>query len=236
VNTRTRIFCFDIVLIVLLLALAGCYLGIPALTALVPAPLRLPVHSMWFGMLGGIVISLKGIYDHPVGAAPAWDDGFTLWHIGRPVSGGVVGLMTLVLLRVVNQQTEPSEAVLYSAAFILGTQERRFFNFLSEVALLVVHVPEEQEAGGLGITEIRPTQGRRDDIIVIQGRGFDQNVVVRLGDSDVENVRVSSDGTALAGRVAGTRAGPVDVVLRNPNGTSFTRRDGFTCLENAPKA
>jgi len=36
----------------------------------------------------------------------------------------------------VNPTATPSEPVVYAIAFIFGTQERRFFNFLSEVAAL----------------------------------------------------------------------------------------------------
>ena len=90
---------------------------------------NIAVRCMWFGALGGLVISLKGVYDHHCNRGD-WDDGFLLWHLGRPISGALTGLITLVLLLAINPN-EPNEPVAYAIAFIFGTQERRFFNFLS---------------------------------------------------------------------------------------------------------
>lgn len=227
-DTRSRIFVYDIVLAIVLVVLAACYLMF--WQTLVPVDFRrLALHSTWFGTMGGIVISLKGVYDHQPGQAPGWNDGFNLWHFGRPVSGGIVGFMTLVLLQAINPGQAPSEPVVYAAAFILGTQERRFFGFLYEVARLILQVPQEQEAGALTVTEVLPTQGHQDDVIVVRGKGFDSNVTLSLGNSRVQNVRVSSDGTVLAGRAPiAAAAGAVDVVVQNPDGTKATLHNGFT--------
>jgi hypothetical protein len=83
----------------------------------------LAFHCVWFGALGGVIISLKGVYDHAVGRDAAWDNRFDLWHFGRPVSGAVTGLVTYVLLCALNQSGTPNQTVLYAAAFVLGTQE-----------------------------------------------------------------------------------------------------------------
>jgi hypothetical protein len=76
------------------------------------------------------------------------------------------------LLSAINPGSEPSQPVLYAAAFILGTQESRFFNFLYEVARIIVQVPKEQEPTGLKVTDIQPIEGHADDVLVIRGQGF----------------------------------------------------------------
>lgn len=226
---RDKIFFYDVVLIIVLVALAATYLLSSTRYGLVPDSMRLVVHSTWFGMLGGIVISLKGIYDHPVGHTQGWDDGYNLWHFGRPVSGGVVGFMTLVLLQAINPKTSPSEPVLYVASFILGTQERRFFSFLYEVARLILQVPQEQETGALSVAEIQPSQGHANDIMVIRGNGFAPNVTATIGTNVLLNPQVSRDGSVVAGQVPpAPAAGPVTVTVANPNGTHVAVDAGFT--------
>jgi hypothetical protein len=72
-DARRNIFINDIVLAVILVALAACYLVLPAWHGLVPDDFRLSLHATWFGMMGGLVISLKGVYDH--------SPGFTITHL-----------------------------------------------------------------------------------------------------------------------------------------------------------
>ena len=88
---------------------------------------KLAVESMWFGCLGGVIISLKGIYDHSY-HGDAWDPAYNLWHLGRPISGAIAGLMTVVLLSVVDKNGLSKPAV-YAAAFIFGNKELKIFQF-----------------------------------------------------------------------------------------------------------
>jgi hypothetical protein len=235
-SARRNIFIYDIVLAVVLVAFAACYLMLPAWHGLVPDDFRLALHATWFGMMGGIVISLKGVYDHAPGLAQGWNDGFDLWHIGRPISGGIVGFMTLVLLYAINPGKEPSAPVVYAAAFILGTQELRFFSFLYEIARLMLQVPQDQESGVLAVIEIQPPHGHQDDVIVVRGKGFTPDVTLSLGGKPVPNLRISSDGTALAGRAPEQAVGPVDVAVQKPNGTRVVLHNGFTYESPAPAA
>ena len=152
------IFLYELAMLCGLVALAFVYYEIGAVRDLVPELFqRLPVEVAWFGALGGVAISLKGVYDHPVlqplvppppGLPPAdapgtetWDNRWVIWHIGRPFSGMLAGIVTLLLLKAVSTGA-PRHAVVLAAAFILGTQERRFFEFLKEVGALIVAVPK----------------------------------------------------------------------------------------------
>ena len=191
----------------------------------------LAIQSMWFGALGGVIISLKGIYDHSTGP-DGWDTSFNLWHLGRPVSGAVAGLMTVVLLQVVNANGSDAmlnAPVVFATAFIFGTQERRFFNFLYEVARLIVQVPEESKTASLRITGIQPSEGSSGGVVVISGQGIERNASAKLGAAAIEKLTVSADGTSAAGIIPGRPIGAdtVDVTVANSSGASFVLPDKF---------
>jgi hypothetical protein len=225
---RMAIFAYDLGVVALLILVGAIYLWYPAFLKFEQDSYSLAIQSMWFGALGGVIISLKGIYDHSTGA-DGWDASFNLWHIGRPVSGAVAGLMTVVLLLVVNSNGKLSDPVVFAAAFIFGTQERRFFNFLYEVARLVVQVPEEAKDTGLRITGIAPSEGSLGDIVVISGQGIEPNASVKLGGAAVEELTVAADGTSAAGLIPRSAVGPatVDVVVTNPSGAAAVLSNKF---------
>ena len=100
------------------------------------------LHSVWFAMLGGVAISYKGIYDHWKHSDWA-SGGWGLWYVGRPLSGAITGIMTYLLLQVVNPNQTPSLPTLAVAAFVLGMQDKRFFQFLASVSKLILTVPDD---------------------------------------------------------------------------------------------
>jgi hypothetical protein len=181
------------------------------------------IHCIWFGALGGIIISLKGVYDHAFGRDP-WNDSFNLWHLGWPVSGGIAGLMTFLLLALVSSNV-PSEPVAYAAAFIFGTQERRFFRPLSEVARLIVQVPSETTQQPLTIANISPDHGPAGTPIRIIGTGFDPKATATLSGAPIENV-VVRDGTSISGVAPKKPAGvdKADLMVTNPDGATSRKR------------
>ena len=213
--TRTWIFGYDLAVLAVLVAIGACDMELPRAFTFGGDPYKLAIESMWFGSLGGVIISLKGIYDHS-GGADAWDRSYNLWHLGRPVSGAIAGLMTVVLLKAINANGELTRPVVYAAAFIFGTQERRFFNFLYEVARLIVQVPEESKSG-LQVANVNPAEGSCGAVIVITGKGIEPNATVKLGGNPVEKLVVSSDGTTAAGIIPNRPLGadPVDVIVAN---------------------
>jgi hypothetical protein len=54
----------------------------------------------------------------------------------------IVGIVTYTLFRAIYPTGTPSAPTFETAAFILGTQEQRFFLFLSEVGRLILNVPD----------------------------------------------------------------------------------------------
>ena len=232
VITRGGIFAYDLILVVLLLLVGVIYVTHPNLFPFQQENnqsdiYKLAVESMWFGCLGGVIISLKGIYDHS-DHGDAWDPEYNLWHLGRPASGAIAGLITVVLLSVVDKNGLSKPAV-YAAAFVFGTQERRFFNFLYEVAKLVVQVPDEAASSALQIADVQPIEGLPGAVIVIKGQGFAQNATITLGGTAIQNLVLSSDGSTAAGIIPSPPAGAdtVDVTVANPNGQKVSLQSKF---------
>lgn len=146
-KVRRWLFIYEVLVLIALLSVAYVYIKTNAFHGGIPRTLQGPIlYCAWFGALGAVTISLKGIYDHPPlneKGEGNWGGKWPLWYIGRPFSGIVAGLMTLVLFTAVSSG-HPTTAVVEAAAFILGLQERRFFMFLSEVAKVIVAVPKDK--------------------------------------------------------------------------------------------
>lgn len=234
---RTGVFIYDLLVVFGLLAAGVIYVRTQSHFWLAgPDPenpegiaaAEIALRAMWFGALGGIVISLKGVYDHCC-ARGDWDNCFDLWHIGRPISGALTGLITLVLLLATNPNGVPSQPVVFAIAFIFGTQERRFFNFLSEVAALVVRVPNEDAQVGLKGVDIQPPDGKAGSLVLITGHGFAQGASATIGNNKLANVVVAKDGTTIVGNIPGGTAGnALDVTITNPNGDRVVLPGKFT--------
>jgi hypothetical protein len=214
--------------------LAGLILYVVAPHAPVVAPFadgppRAVALSVWSALLGSLAVSIKGIVDHRRTGEWSPESGWALWYILRPANGIIVGLATYVFILLVSGQQAPNLAVVSAAAFILGFQERRFLNFVSEVAKLVLTVPGEA-AGGLSVSGVSPRRAGRGQLVVIAGRGIEPGAVARVGSSDLERSVVSADGTAIAGLVpdCGQDAQALDVWIANPDGTARRLRGGFT--------
>jgi hypothetical protein len=226
---RVGIFVYDLVVVSALAIFGVTYARHQDKFSLGDPRLDIAVRAAWFGALGGIVISLKGIYDHSCHGGD-WDDGYNLWHIGRPVSGALTGLITLVLLLAVNPTGNVSEPAVYAIAFIFGTQERRFFNFLYEVAALVVRLPNEDQQVEFRAINIQPTEGKQGTIVMITGHGFVKGVSVRIDGGELAVGVVSNDGTTIVGVVPAGDVGARNVTITNPSGERVVLPAKFTYL------
>jgi hypothetical protein len=228
-KSRGWIFLYNLLFVGGLAALGVYYLSHPEfLRFQIEAgdKIDIAIRCMFFGALGGLVISLKGVYDHHCNRGD-WDEGFTLWHIGRPISGALTGLITVVLLLAINP-TSPNEPVAYAIAFIFGTQERRFFNFLSEVAALVVRVPGDEQDSTLKAVSLTPLEGKQGTLVIIGGQGFREGAKITFGSNELVGVIISKDGRIIAGTVPAGTPGGVDVTVTNPDQKRVVLADKFT--------
>lgn len=179
----------------------------------------------WWAMIGGVAIGYKGIVEHRT--TEEWTNGWLLWYIVRPFSSFVVGIVTYSVLQVANPSNAPSSAALAIAAFIFGTQERRFFGFLTQVAALILTTKDE----AMQITAIAPETGAAGTALLIQGMGFQAKATATIGGQPLGSPAVASDGTSLAGVVPALPAGAAadaQVVVVNPDHTAASAPKNFT--------
>jgi hypothetical protein len=239
--TRRRMVFFYDVLWLAVLGLIGLYLAsvynckdtssdadcwILALLSACPALLvkyKTLINCAWFGALGGVTISLKGVYDHGNPNDP-WTNAFNLWHIGRPLSGAVAGLIVSVLFLLVFPANTLSPLVLYGVAFIFGTQDAAFFDFLSEFASRFVKSSKPGQVG-VRINSVSPPHGAPGITLTIVGQGFEPEATVKVGPTEIKNYTMTADGTTISGplpAIPGLAAdGPaIDVIVMNKSGSS----------------
>jgi hypothetical protein len=113
---------------IVLLAAATLYLMHHWLVAWLPDPLGpIPLAVPWFGALGGVTISLRGLHLH----GAAWDSSFTFRHLSRPISGAIVGtiayLVFVVVISATGTQPRLTSTLAYDlVAFIVGYREDTF--------------------------------------------------------------------------------------------------------------
>src|SRR5438105_3482960 len=94
----TWIFPLEIAYIACLVTLAVAYNHSAQLRHWVPDPAGgIPLSVAWWGAVGGVTISLTGIFRHP----RSWDDGYNKWHVARPVLGAIVGSVGYLIFIVV---------------------------------------------------------------------------------------------------------------------------------------
>jgi hypothetical protein len=198
------------------------------------------INCMWMGALGGVTISLKGVYDHGSASDP-WKDDYDLWHLGRPISCAVAGLIAALLLFLVTGD-KVSSVVLYGVAFVFGTQDRAFFEFISQFG--AKFLPQRAETASVGprIASVYPAHGGPGAIITIQGQGLKADWTVKIGKSPIDEPSVTPDGTTAVGKVpkipisdvAAGASAVFDIVIVDKAGAGPTLAGKFTYEQ--PKA
>lgn len=248
ISRRRLIFACDIVWIVILgivgwvlLQKNNCILSIPpanqidwskvTIYCVFWTKYKLFFNCMWMGSLGGIAVSLKGVYDHGASYDP-WKNDYNLWHVGRPISGAIAGLIAGFLLYLIIPTEKFSHVVVYGVAFIFGMQDKAFFDFLAQFAARFLP-PSQPTAPVLQITGIDPAKGKGGATVRITGQAIDKTAVVRIGGKPLNGLAIAPDGTSATGTVAqlGLAAGTkVDLAIVNPGGRSIVLLDKFEYL------
>jgi hypothetical protein len=242
-SNRRTVFFYDLSILVFLALIALLFRSIPEFytgfryevgplgkpSTYIFDTYRLYFNAAWFGALGGVVISLKGVYDNACN--PPWSNCYNLWHLGRPFSGAATGFIAALIFMAIST-TPPSRIVIYMIAFLLGTQEARFFNFLFELTRLFVQVPDQLRSQiALRLIGVVPPHGKAGTGLVVQGQSFEANAVIKFGGLAVDGLKVLDDGKTAIGQVPnlGTQKRTVDVTVFNPGtGASSVLPDGFT--------
>jgi hypothetical protein len=132
-----KLFLLDLAYLALLAALGIWYVHEGWLRRLIPdhgglIPLAVP----WWGALGGVTISLTGIFKH----SRDWEAKYNLWHIARPLLGAVIGtvgyLIFAVIIEASGNTVHPASGMAKLAAalvaFIVGYREEVFRELLKK--------------------------------------------------------------------------------------------------------
>ena len=143
---RRVAFWYALIWLVVLLALAYCWARGYLNSALAGIPLP-AIASAWAGAVGAITISLRGVYEHWVDASKhprgksEWTNALLLWHIGRPVTGAVIGVVVFAVFQAAYPSGTPSAAPLVVGSFVLGLQERQFFEWVKQIGAALLAGP-----------------------------------------------------------------------------------------------
>lgn len=132
--------------LVLLVALFVTYVTWKEFRSDLPSALGpLPIGVVWFGAVGAVVASFRGIFDYN----QSWDSSYNIWHYSRPLLGAVTGsigaLMYWVLLTLGSTTTVTVRTTtFYVAAFVLGFADKAFVNLLNSVTSLIINPGKSQ--------------------------------------------------------------------------------------------
>ena len=135
-RSRARIFWTEMGYLALLIALAVTFLTVPALKAAFQGSIGVvPIGIPWFGAVGGVTISLTGVFRHRAD----WLPDYVFWHIARPLVSAITGtvgylIYTAGLAALTQQaQTGTNKGALisgYVVAFAIGYREEAFRDLL----------------------------------------------------------------------------------------------------------
>lgn len=137
---RGLVFALEVTYLLALMALAGAASAWGGWRSHVPTDIGpVPLSIPWFGALGGVITSLRGVFDH----AHNWNSDYLLRHIARPLTAAVSGTVAYLILLgglVAVGQTPATgggaarAAIVYDVvAFLVGYREEVFRTMLQRV-------------------------------------------------------------------------------------------------------
>jgi hypothetical protein len=101
-----------------------------------------PFSVLWMGMLGGVVISLQGIFFHN----QIWKPGYDSWHMFSGLIGAIYGLVSyLFLVAVVKAPAADNAALFALAAFVLGYGQKQFNSLMDKIFNLIFQPHEDND-------------------------------------------------------------------------------------------
>jgi len=109
---------------------------------------KLPFEAIWFGALGGLLISLQGIFDYN----RKWRDSYNYWHMLRPALGAIMGtlgcLIFIVLTEAATKDPPPSvQPVFYDViALAVGYREESFRALLKRLLDTIILPADEKQS------------------------------------------------------------------------------------------
>ena len=230
---RTLIFWLEMAYLGALAALAALYFTdvIDPRKLIGPMPIAVP----WFGALGGVIISLTGVFDH----AYDWDPAQRLWHISRPFIGATVGVISVLLVQAgilaagVNPTASKSGTTsidnlfYYLVAFGVGYREESFRTLMKR--LLDVILTSAPTTPPPTIASLSPTEGPKagGTPVTIMGSGMGDIRSVRFCPEYAQFV-IDGEAQLTATSPPAKETGTVAVTVTGPSGSASNARFTYT--------
>lgn len=140
-----RILVIAIVWTVLLVTLFFLYEEIDAVADFFPSKFgQLPVEAVWFGAMGGLVISLEGIFKHN----RKWSHSYDYWHYMRPIVGAIMGTLGCLVFIVLAEAAAKGTAATSNPTFYdvialgIGYREASFRALIGRLIDTVILPPD----------------------------------------------------------------------------------------------
>jgi H+/Cl- antiporter ClcA len=136
------------------------YIEIDAVADFFPPKIgSLPFSSIWFGAVGGLLVSLEGIFKHN----HSWLRSYDYWHYLRPLLGAIMGTLGCLIFVVLtsaaasSQPPTPDPAFYAVIALSLGYREKHFRELLMRLVDTII-VPNQTEKSGATAEANRPPE------------------------------------------------------------------------------
>lgn len=178
---------------------------------------------LWFGALGGVLLSLTGVFDHPYD----WDPGYRLWHVARPFVGAAVGLVAVLIIQagVLTISQNPTKsgsqfALYYIVAFLVGYREETFREMIKRLADVILTPPPARVASPT-LTSVDPAAGAAagGESVTIRGTGLLGARVVNFGTTPAPQLSQTSDAEIVALTPPGTAGSEVPLSVITDTGS-----------------
>jgi hypothetical protein len=117
----------------------------------------IPFLVPWFGAVGAVLLSLKGVFDHPERPTNnpfPWDPSTRYWHWSRPVVGAIVATVTILIFQSgilavggkppneVSGRRVTENLLYYVLAFVVGYREESFRELIKKLADTIFTSPD----------------------------------------------------------------------------------------------
>ena len=229
---RRIIFGIELVYLAILADIAWAFLtGHPYdwMTSLPKTIVNVPIGVLWFGALGGILISLAGVHEHRYN----WDREYWSWHLVRPLVGASVALIAVMIIQAGILATgqpgavSPSDKTIgtdntfyYLVAFIAGYREATFRGMVKRLSDVIL--TSEGAGGSPSVRIVDPNHGPAagGNTVKVKGAALGTAESVTFGLEAGSEFKVGSDNMLEVKAPAGTSGETVDVIVASAAGST----------------
>ncbi len=185
---------------------------------------NMPVAVIWYGALGGVLISLVGVFEHPFD----WNAGYVQWHWARPVVGASLAVVSVLILQagIISVGADPhkpgsSSALYFVVGFVVGYREETFRELIKRFADVLLRPGTSGDVGRPAIASVTPSSGPAagGTSVTIDGSGFVRVRQVMFGDAAAIGVSVDSH-TRIRATTPPSVTGVTSVTIKTKSGSA----------------